>query len=211
MKPTVVMLGAGGHAGVLLEILLEQGIPLEGYIAPSAEGSRLGNVPWLGPDAALDGLDAASVSLVNGLGLAKASTARGTVFENARALGFTFLTIVDATAIVKASADLGEGAQVLAGAIVGTGARIGADTIINTGAIVDHDCVVGPHAHIATGAALAGGVTVGAGSHIGLGARVIQGITVGSGSTIGAGAVVLSDVADRSTAVGVPATSRSST
>lgn len=208
MTQTVVMLGAGGHAGVLREILLEQGVQLAGYIAPAEQSGALGGASWLGADDALDTLDAASIILVNGIGLAQASPVRREVFARAKALGFGFRTVVDATAIVKASASLGEGAQVLAGAIVGTGALIGDNAIVNTGAIVDHDCRIGAHAHVATGAALAGGVAVGDGSHIGLGARVIQGLTVGSESTVGAGAVVLSDVADRTTAVGVPASSR---
>ena len=204
------MLGAGGHARVLREILLEQGVQLAGYIAPEAQSGALGGASWLGSDDALETLDAASITLVNGLGLAKASPLRREVFARAKALGFAFRTVVDATAVVKASAALGEGAQVLAGAIVGTDAAIGDNTIVNSGAIVDHDSRVGAHSHVATGAALAGSVTVGESSHIGLGARVIQGITIGSGSTIGAGSVVISDVADTTTVVGVPAVDRSS-
>lgn len=208
MKQTVVMLGAGGHASVLHEILLEQGVQLAGYIAPTEQPGALGGASWLGADDALETLDAASVALVNGVGLAQAGPLRRDVFARAKALGFGFRTVVDATAIVKASARLGEGAQVLAGAVVGTNATVGDNAIVNTGAIVDHDSRIGDHAHVATGAALAGGVTVGEGSHIGLGARVIQGVAVGSESTVGAGAVVLTDVADRSTAVGVPASAR---
>ncbi|MGV8884420.1 MAG: acetyltransferase [Microbacteriaceae bacterium] len=208
MRESVVILGAGGHASVLREILLEQSVSVIGYIAPTRQQNALGGLKWLGADDALSGLDSSTVDLVNGVGLARAGRARRDVFDRAKSLGFRFRTIVDATAVVKASARLGEGAQVLAGAIVGTGAVVGDDSIVNTGAIVDHDCVIGAHAHIATGAALAGAVGVGESSHVGLGARVIQGVTIGSGSTIGAGSVVLTDVPDCATAVGVPASIR---
>jgi len=199
------MLGAGGHARVLQEILAEQGIDLDGFLAPSPTGSTLGDVSWLGADEALAGLDPHNVLLVNGLGSASSPSLRRAAYVAAKDAGFAFRTVIDGTAIVKASALLGEGVQVLAGAIVGTRAVLRDDVLVNTGAIVDHDSVVGSHSHIATGAALAGSLVIGEETHIGLGARVIQGLTVGSGSTVGAGAVVIRSVPDSVTATGVPA------
>lgn len=199
----VVLLGAGGHARVLAEALGERGVRVRGFIAPSADGSRLGDVPWLGDDTTLGDLGA--VLLVNGVGSTGSLDRRTALHAAGLAAGLEFATVVHPTAVVAPSAVLGAGAQVLSGAIVGPGARIGADAIVNTGAIVDHDSVVGEHSHIATAAALAGDVVVGRGAHIGLGARVLQGVRVGSSSVIGAGAVVLRDVPDATTVVGVPA------
>lgn len=200
----MVILGAGGHARVLLETLRALGVPVIGFIAPSSEGSRLGDVPWLGGDAALLGLDE-SVQLVNGVGSAGSAQRRAAVHAMGEAAGLRFRTLVHPRAIVDGSAELGAGAQILAGSLVGVAARIGADVIVNSGAIVEHDCVVGAHTHIASAAVLAGDVSIGESTHIGLGARVIQGVTIGSACVIGAGAVVLDDVPDGATAVGVPA------
>ncbi len=201
------MIGAGGHARVLQESLALSGITLSGYIATTAEPGLPG-IEWLGPDDVLEGLDASTVRLVNGVGSAGDPAARIRVWDAAKAAGFTFASVVDSRAVVRPSAQLGEGAQVLMGAIIGTSVTVGADCIINSGAIIDHDVVLGDHVHVSPGAALAGGVSVGAGSHVGLGARVIQRISIGSQSVVGAGAVVLQDVADGQLAVGVPAVSR---
>lgn len=199
----VVILGAGGHARVLREALGLLGVPVTGFIAPSAD-SRLGDLPWLGNDDALLRLDD-GVEVVNGLGSAGSAERRVGVYARAKMAGLQFRTIVHPRAVVATSAAVGEGAQILAGAVVGVGVRIGADVIVNSGAVIDHDSVIGDHSHIAPGAVMAGDVVVGEVTHIGLGARIIQGITIGSRCIIGAGAVVLEDVADGVTAVGVPA------
>lgn len=200
----VVILGAGGHARVLLEALHTLGLPVMGFLAPSPEGSRLGDVPWLGDDGALSGLED-RVEVVNGVGSAGSTEHRATVYATAEAAGVKFRTIVHPRAIVDGSAELGSGAQILMGSVVGVDARIGVDVIVNSGAIVDHDSVVGAHSHVASGAVLAGDVSIGEKTHIGLGSRVIQGVTIGSSCVIGAGAVVLDDVPDGATVVGVPA------
>lgn len=201
------MLGAGGHARVLQEALALGGTALHGFIAPDSS-TRLDDVTHLGGDEALAGLDPAAVVLVNGVGSVRAAAARQAVHERAAAAGFRFLTVVDPTAIVRPSATLGAGSQVLAGAIVNTGAVVGDDAVINSGAIVEHDARVGAHAHLSPGAVLAGDVVVGDRSHIGLGARVLQGVAIGTDCTIAAGAVVTRNIEDGMTAIGVPAVAR---
>ena len=200
------MIGAGGHARVLEEALNEVGFELAGFVAPSAEGSRLSEeVEWVGNDEALLAEDPSEVLLINGVGSAGNTAGRQAVFENYKKAGFDFLQIVTETANIADSAVLVEGVQVLAGAIVNTEAFVGDNTIINTGAIVEHHSQIGVNCHVATGAVICGDVTVGDGTHIGAGATIIQGITIGAKCIIGAGAVVITDVPDGHTAVGVPA------
>jgi acetyltransferase-like isoleucine patch superfamily enzyme len=77
--------------------------------------------------------------------------------------------------------------------------------IINTGARIDHDCLIGAASHIAPGATLSGGVTVGSKVWLGTGCSVRQGISIGDDAVVGVGAAVVSDLAPRTTYVGVPA------
>jgi sugar O-acyltransferase (sialic acid O-acetyltransferase NeuD family) len=206
-NPRVVMLGCGGHARVLQQILLEQGVHLVGYFAPQGADSRLGDVPWLGEDKDA-ATDADTTVLVNGIGSASRPDVRQAAYIKARERGFHFLSVVDSSAIVLPSAKVREGAQVFAGAIIGVQVVLEENVIVNTGAVVDHDTVIGAHSHVSPGAVLAGDVRVGEATHIGLGARVIQGLRIGTGSTVGAGAVVIRDVPDSAVAVGIPATFR---
>lgn len=204
----LVMLGAGGHARVLQELLSEEGFALAGYIAPSEEQCALVDVRWLGSDDVLRDLDPTHVELVNGIGSVEAVSVRRMAYDAATNLGYTFRSVIDRSASVRRSAALGRGVQVLPGAVVGSDVALGDDVIVNSGAIVEHGSVVGAHAHIAPGAVLSGSVTIGDSTHVGLGARVIQRVTIGSDCTIGAGAVVIRDVPDRSLALGVPAVTR---
>lgn len=211
------MVGSGGHARVLQDVLSGLGFELAGFTAPSADGSMLADslttgapIPWLGDDEALRARDAQGIVLVNGVGSARAAALRDSVYAAFVSAGFDFLTIEALEAHVSPSATILAGSQVLRGAIVNTDAVIDENCIINSGAIVEHHNRIGRSVHVAVGATLSGNVTVGAGTHIGANATVIQGVTIGANCTIAAGAVVIADVPDNSTAVGVPAKYRPS-
>jgi len=211
--PRLLMVGGGGHARVLQEVLLEAGHELVGYVAPSDEGLALDNSTEAGAlerftDEQVLALDPASVLLVNGLGSTGDLTLRAANFDKFKAAGFNFLQTSAQTAHISASATLLEGVQVMHMAVVHSDAKIDDNTIVNTGAIIEHNNVIGAHCHIAIGAVLAGNVSVGDRTHIGANATVLQGVKIGSNCIIGAGAVVLNDVSDGYVAVGVPAVAK---
>lgn len=202
----LVILGAGGHARVLIAALELQGISPIGCLAPQAPGTEWpADVAYLGDDEMLARLDPSRVEIINGIGSVGSTAARRNLFLAVKSRGFTFAPVIHPAAIISDGATLGEGAQVMAGAIVQTGARIGANVLINTGAIIDHDCRIADHCHVATGACLSGAVELAEGVHVGTGAAVIQGIRIGAGSLIGAGTVVVRDLPPGITAVGNPA------
>ena len=202
------MVGGGGHARVLQEVLLEAGHELAGYVAPNDAGLALAGPLELFSDEQVLALNPESVLLINGLGSAGDLSLRASVFEKFKSAGFNFLQTTAQTAHVSESASVTEGVQVMHKAVVHSDAKIDDNTIVNTGAIVEHHNVIGAHCHIAIGAVLAGNVTVGDRTHIGANATVLQGVNIGSNCIIGAGAVVLNDVPDGHIAVGVPAVAK---
>ena len=205
MKP-VIVLGAGGHAKVLLDTLLKER-PIIGLLEPdeSLWGTTLMDVPILGKDELILDYSPEQIDLVNGLGGAVSPKARQALYDTWKRKGYSFSSVIHKQAVVSPYARLTEGVQIMPGAIVNAGSDIRANSIINTSAVIEHDCTLDEHVHIAPGAVLAGGVSVGKGSHIGMGARIIQNLTVGEHCLIGAGAVVLNSVKAHSKAVGVPA------
>lgn len=207
------MVGGGGHARVLQEVLREAGHELGGFVAPSDSGLALASSEEVGQleritDEALLELDPESVLLINGIGSTGDLSLRASVFEKFKAAGFNFLQTAAQTAYVSDSATLLEGVQVMHMAAVNPLAIINDNTIVNTGAIVEHHNTIGAHCHISIGAVLSGNVSVGDRTHIGANATILQGVKIGSNCIIGAGAVVLKDVPDNHIAVGVPAVAK---
>jgi sugar O-acyltransferase (sialic acid O-acetyltransferase NeuD family) len=204
-----VLLGGGGHAKMLIEIIrLQGGVRLAGILDADRGkwGSRVMGVPVLGGDDLLPSLvSEGTTHFAVGLGSIKDTTPRHRLFELGIAGGMRPLTLVHPSSIVSPDAVVGEGSQLLPGSIVNLGARIGRNVIVNSAAVVEHDCVIEDHVHIATGARLASTIHVGEGAHIGAGATLRQCVRIGSGAVVGAGAVVITDVLPGLVVVGVPA------
>jgi sugar O-acyltransferase (sialic acid O-acetyltransferase NeuD family) len=203
----VIIVGAGGHAKVVLSSLDRLGIEVIGLVDsdPALHGQAVLGRPVLGGDAVVLEHDPATLRLVNGIGGIGPARLRERVHLDFAARGYQFLPVIDPTAIVGPEVSIEDGAQVLAGALVQPGCRIGLGAIVNSRASVDHDCRIGPFAHIAPGATLSGSVTVGALALVGTGAAVRQGVQIGNGTVVGAGAAVVCDLPAGAVAVGVPA------
>lgn len=199
-----VVLGAGGHAAVVADMLLESGFSVRGFVAPE-EGVGPFGLPILGNDLWLADCRSEDIQLANGIGSIRDTESRSRVFIHFLTLGFRFPFLVHPKAVISRQIDIDAGAQIMAGAVVQPGARIGVNAIINTGAIIDHDVHIGDHAHIAPGVTLSGGVSIGNNAHVGTGAKIIQNIMVGGDALIAAGAVVVRDVPSGTKVAGVPA------
>lgn len=203
-----ILIGAGGHARVVLENLRgRRGLRILGFTDSNRSlwGKTIDGVKILGGDERLAAYPPGSVRLINGVGAASDSGPRRRVFSALKEQGYSFLALVSPTAAVPSGWKGAEGSQILTRAVVHPGAEIGLNAVVNTAAVVEHDCVIGAHAFIGPGAILCGAAAVGEGAFIGAGAVLLPGVKVGAGAVIGAGAVVTKDVASGSRAAGVPA------
>jgi len=202
----VVVVGAGGHALVAVEVLRSAGRTVAGCVSndgrATAPLNRL-DVELLGDDATLDELvNAGDHEVFIAIG---DNHARRDVTTRVLAAGARLTTAISPAAIVSPAATVAAGALVMPGVVVNALATIGQGAIVNTGASVDHECGVSDYAHLAPRSALAGNVRVGEGALVGIGAAVLPGRSIGAWSTVGAGAVVTTDVPANTTVVGIPA------
>lgn len=195
MNNSVVVLGAGGHARVIVGLLREQGYSVEALIAPKlAECPELAGFRHYVNDSDIELFSPHTINVVNAVGsLPRQFNLRKKLFIEVRERDYNFETLVDSSAIVSQFASLKMGVQILPGAIL-NGCTIGENTIINSGAIVEHDVNIGSHCHIAPGAIICGDVQIGNDVHIGAGATLIQGVKVGHGAIVGAGAILTQDL-----------------
>jgi UDP-perosamine 4-acetyltransferase len=211
MRDRVIGIGGGGHARVLIEILLAQGeFELVGLLDPNPElkGKSVLGIPIMGDDRLLVDLKEEGIRhFFIGVGSVRDSSERKRIYEDALALDMEPVSSIHAKAVVSPSVKMGKGCMIMAGAVINACVKLGDNVIVNTGAVVDHDCSIASHVHVATGAHLSGDVRVGEGAHIGAGAVVRHNLNIGVGAIVGIGAAVVRDVAASDIVVGVPARS----
>lgn len=203
--PPLILLGAGGHAKVLLALVQAARRCVIGVCDPqlAAEGLKhWRGVPVLGGDDTVYDHRPDQVGLINGVGQLVGSSSRARLYIAMCQRGYHFPALVHPTAWVADDVKLSDGVQVMAGVSIQPDSTIGENSIINTQASVDHDCYIGEHVHVAPGATLCGGVHVGAGAFIGTGSVILQGLTVGSEAVVGAGMTLTRHLAASHTPIG---------
>jgi len=196
-KP-LYLLGASGHAKVILESLEASGKKVAGLFDDNRAIKALLGLEVIG--LVKDAADIADGAFIISIGNNKI---RKRIAENYE---LQYETAVHPNAVLSPSCSIDKGTVVMAGVVVNAGTKIGKHAILNTRSSVDHDCVLGDYVHISPGATLAGNVQVGEGTQVGAGACIIPGITVGKWAIIGAGAVIIRNVPDHAVVVGNPGT-----
>jgi len=184
MNKQVVILGAGGHAEVVADIIEKSGDKVIRLLDNNDEIEKYKN----------------TCSFIIAIG--------DNYLRKKLATEFNYLkwyTAIHPSAQIGKNVKIECGSMIMAEVVVNPGATIGNHTIINTGAIVEHDNKIGNFVHISPRVVLGGTVTIGECSHIGIGASVSNNINITSNVVVGAGAVVVKNIEKRGTYVGVPA------
>lgn len=183
MNKQVVLLGAGGHAEVVVDIIEKSGDIVVGCLENNDEIEKYRN----------------TCSFIIAIG--------DNYLRKKLATEFNYLnwyTAIHPSAQIGKNVKIGCGTMVMAGAVLNPGATIGNHAIINTGAIVEHDNKICDFVHISPRVVLGGTVTIGECSHIGIGASVSNNIKIVPDVIVGAGAVVVKNIVKSGTYVGVP-------
>lgn len=186
----VVILGAGGHAHVVADVV-------------KAQGNRV--VAFLDDDSTLKDCSGPLADYVKyncefiiGIGSEY-------VKEELSGLNVRWHTAIHPSAIISDSAIIGEGTVVMPNAVINARSKVGNHCVINTGAIVEHDNVIGDLTHISVGAKTGGTVHIGRASWIGIGATVKNNINICDNTIVGAGGVVVKNIEEPGVYFGVPA------
>ena len=100
--------------------------------------------------------------------------ARWAAWEKTRSAGYHAPALIHPRAYVADTAQIGEGAMVMAGTIVDVRAEIGDLTVLWPGACINHDTKIGLNTFVSPNATLCGFVNVGSHSFIGAGAVIVD-------------------------------------
>lgn len=207
MREQIILVGGGGHAKSVIDAIKGQNqYDIVGILDVSDKlGEELEGIKVIGVDEDLHhyyqrGVKNAFITL----GSVGNPTLRIKLYNRVKSVGYRLPNIIDKSAIIAQSVQLGEGCFIGKAAIINSGSIIGNNTIINTGSLVEHDCAIGSFVHLAPRSTICGSVKIADNTHVGVNTTVIQGITIGKGSLIGAGSIVLKDIGDAIKAYGCP-------
>ena len=188
------LIGAGGHAKVVRDILDACSIPFSGVVTDNLKEVTFMEKKIL---HSIDEVDEAIICVGN-------NRTRKKLAEELSQQGVTFGTGIHPSVIMSKYASVDEGTVIMQGVVIQSCAKIGKHCIVNTSASIDHDNVLGDFVHISPHATLCGEVEVGEGTWIGAGTVVKQCVKIGKWSIIGAGSVVVNDIPDGVLAYGNP-------
>lgn len=200
MNEIVKIIGGGGHAKVVYQVLSQLGLSASFLVENDYRTGEyfMGQpVKLLFPeqDKEKSTFHCAIGNIV----------ARRRLYDSLKSLGWSPRTIIAPSSSISVSSSLGQGTFVGHGSILNADSTVGDNCIINTASIIEHDCEISDHVNISPRATLCGQVSVGSGSDIGAGAIVLPKLNIGRNCVVGAGAVVVSDLEDGSLVKGVPA------
>jgi sugar O-acyltransferase (sialic acid O-acetyltransferase NeuD family) len=195
MIKNISILGAGGHAKVIIESALLNGFSIDSLYDDTIKvNSYLGLYQIKGPiDENLTGNSIIAIG---------DNKIRKNICSHCYRINW--VTVTHPSAIISIDVRIGDGTVIMAGVVLQSGTKIGKHCIINTKASIDHDCIIDDFVHISPSVTLCGNVVVGEGTHVGAAATIIPNIKIGKWCVIGAGAVITKDVPDHSLVVGVP-------
>lgn len=207
MAEKVLIMGAGGHGRVVLDILLEsKEYEVVGFLDSDIKlhGKVVNNFKVYGDISLISKLKMEK-NIIGGIIAIGDNKIRNMFFKKFKEVGLIIINAIHPSAIISRTAKIGSGVVVSARAVIWTDSVVGDNCVINTGAIIEHQNIIEDNVHIASGVQLGGNVIVKKGTLVGAGSTVIPYITIGKNVIVGAGSVVIDNIPDNVTVVGIPA------
>lgn len=197
----VIVIGAGGHAKVIADIILKSGDNLLGFLDDFKEKDTVILEDYKVLDKAENALnyDEENTYFIIGIG------------DNQIRKNFTekfnlkYYIAIHPTAVIGSDVQIGEGSCVMPNACINPGSVIGRACIINSAALIEHDNVLEDFVHISPSATTCGDVKIGELTHVGARATIRNRVTIASEVVIGMGATVVGDILEKGTYIGTPA------
>ncbi len=193
MLKDIIIIGAGGHARVIADMVKKSGDNVKGFLDDDlSKDGVIGKI-----DDCVKFSDCFFVIAIGNNQIRKSIAEK---FPDLK-----YRTIIHPRAVISENVEIGAGSVVMANAVINANTKIGTHCIINTASVVEHDNIISDFAHISPGATLCGGTTVGELTQIGAGAVTKNGTSVCSNCVIGISAAVTEDITVQGVYAGVPA------
>jgi len=212
MNQKLIIVGAGGAGCEALWVVQRsnivsptRGLSVMGWVDddPGRKGELVEGLPILGPsEEVCQELGGHGLMFHCAVGANRHRQRLAELFERA---GFEAVALIDPSAIVAETAQIGPGTYIGPLAVVAPHARIGRHVLVNVGASVGHHSSCGDFSQVCPGARISGHSRLAEGVFIGSNGVVAPGVSVAEWATVGAASLAVRAVPPRATALGVPA------
>jgi sugar O-acyltransferase (sialic acid O-acetyltransferase NeuD family) len=199
----LAILGTGGFAREVADILEAEGRELRGWIVDAKYGSPgqiVNGKPILG---GMDYLKKFSKQIAAVLGVGS-PVLRKTWVEELIPFGVEIVGAIHPSVKISRWSKIGKGVVMAAGCLITPNAEVQDFCQLNMHCIVAHDTVMKKYATLGMGVHLPGNVVVEEGAYLGSGVSIVPPRNIGRWSTVGAGTVLIQDVPEFATVVGNP-------
>jgi sugar O-acyltransferase (sialic acid O-acetyltransferase NeuD family) len=205
---SIVIIGASGHAKVVIDIVEKEGkykiagiLDLFQDVGKKILGyevlGKVEDIPrFTSENRFIGGIVAVGDNFVRAKEVAKIKK----VYP-----GFVFANAIHPQATVARDVLLGKGSVVVAGSIINPCCSIGENCILNSNSSIDHNSTMEDFSSLAPMATIGGNVKVCKFTAIGIGATVIHKLHIGEHVVVGAGSTVLKNISAFKVAYGSPA------
>ncbi len=193
MNTKLHILGAGGHAKVVIDVAMQLGYN-ELYLYDDAIdliGKEVCGITVVGNSQRFFELNNnENVFIAVG-----SNTIRQRLAERIFIEQLNIVTLAAPSASVSNSCVLGKGVLIAPNATVNADAHIEDGVIVNSASVVEHDVSVGSFSHIAPNSVLLGGANVGCNCLVGASSVVLPLVSLGDGVVLGANATATKNLA----------------
>lgn len=170
MNKKVIVIGAGGHAKVIGEIIESNNDTLIGFLDDKQEGKNI-----IGKISDISKLHEEDKEIEFIIAIGNNEIRNKIYADNPK---LNYYKAIHPSAIISKSATIGEGTAIMANVVLNTNSSIGNNCIINTSSVVEHDCIVEDGAHISYCVTLGAGSKIGKEAYIDIGAIIARGAIV---------------------------------
>jgi len=209
MKNKILVIGASGHAKVIIDIIeREAKYEVFGLIdSYKKKGDSLYNYKILGTEEDLPHIFKNNNDIIGGIIAIGDNYTRMKLYINisSKISDFNFINAIHPASTIGKNVSIENGTVIMPGTVISSDVKIGKQCIVNTNSTLSHDCIIKDFSSIAPGVTIAGGVNIGKCTAISLGANVLEMVTIGEHTVIGASSLVNRNIGCYKKVYGIPA------
>jgi len=201
MKPSIIIIGTGGHAVSTANVAHGSGMNVIAFVDDNKAGVNLLDIPVITTQQCINESRTENLAIAIGDNALRerVSNEYKSAMPDAK-----FPPLIHNSAVIGINTEVEDGTVVMPQVNIGPNCKVGVFCILNTSSSIDHDCEMDAFSSIAPRVVTGGNVKIGLSSAISISATVKHEVVIGDDVVIGANSYVNKNVESNVVAYGSP-------